>query len=810
MNASLELQNGIKVLGQTPLDKKYYNADNVPYSSVAEVMAQLPLSLRSQGLRVNVAGVEYWWPTSNLNIEPVLYGNTFALSPLTTVAELDANLTSSVRTVALSAVYLDWNTPYFSLLTMPYSHGVYHHMQVAYVFSTATDDSFSIKARWISNAPNSAPTWTAWKTLTGGLEQVAKILRDVPHDILAEELTPSHELYVIGKEELPPGSPGIAITTGWRVTLANFSNYLFQRLAALFNLMYAAVNHNHNLANLGEKSYNSLTDKPTIPAAQVQSDWNATEGLGAILNKPTIPAPGITQETDPIYTADKPHIQRRLHTEITIQWLTNAIFPQGPIGSQPGDYWIRNIYDNLKRKNGFTNEFENVDWDNGAIYIIGNARYLHNGSYLVKISENSTYTPPPAAETITLAASESYTIVAGTPANLLVRATGAGASIAYGALSANKAITIAIAGDSQPVTVGGTAYSGGVTLFVAYTHSNTSWSINTILDPQVPDMSDIAVKAALPAAVTPEHDGGDLYSVFGVYPHVVGDILLHNPTTQANTAVYQVLLNAGDFLNLRRIATATQLRIVRIAGGNVLYNEYDGLNASSIKFVKYVSNNSTKLPKLGFQTLDATLSIVHSTRVFTITGAHTYYVNDVEVVKGTTSTTLANVTGIHYVFYNSSNVLTSNTTGFEGTQVAIVVRSTVSVITDQRIPVGYRPSNYNGDFAEEFITTTGTQTITLKKSTVTAIGKTPASGTAYTPLDNTNILTIALPQPTAGFNQSVLYFETGDTIPTINQPANTVVFGSFILSSLTRFKLVYDRIHIGAGVYRTTLNFDKI
>ena len=36
-------------------------------------------------------------------------------------------------------------------------------------------------------------------------------------------------------------------------------------------------------------SYNDLTDKPTIPAAQVQSDWNATSGMGEILNKPTIP-----------------------------------------------------------------------------------------------------------------------------------------------------------------------------------------------------------------------------------------------------------------------------------------------------------------------------------------------------------------------------------------------------------------------------------------------------------------------------------------------------------------------------------------
>ena len=36
-------------------------------------------------------------------------------------------------------------------------------------------------------------------------------------------------------------------------------------------------------------NYNDLSNKPTIPAAQVQSDWNATTGMGVILNKPTIP-----------------------------------------------------------------------------------------------------------------------------------------------------------------------------------------------------------------------------------------------------------------------------------------------------------------------------------------------------------------------------------------------------------------------------------------------------------------------------------------------------------------------------------------
>lgn len=36
-------------------------------------------------------------------------------------------------------------------------------------------------------------------------------------------------------------------------------------------------------------SYNDLENKPTIPAAQVNSDWNADSGVAQILNKPTIP-----------------------------------------------------------------------------------------------------------------------------------------------------------------------------------------------------------------------------------------------------------------------------------------------------------------------------------------------------------------------------------------------------------------------------------------------------------------------------------------------------------------------------------------
>lgn len=43
-------------------------------------------------------------------------------------------------------------------------------------------------------------------------------------------------------------------------------------------------------------SYDDLSNKPTIPATQVNSDWNASTGKAAILNKPTIPV-GIANAT---------------------------------------------------------------------------------------------------------------------------------------------------------------------------------------------------------------------------------------------------------------------------------------------------------------------------------------------------------------------------------------------------------------------------------------------------------------------------------------------------------------------------------
>lgn len=43
----------------------------------------------------------------------------------------------------------------------------------------------------------------------------------------------------------------------------------------------------HALSSSITVDYNDLTNKPTIPSAQVQSDWTASSGLGVILHKPS-------------------------------------------------------------------------------------------------------------------------------------------------------------------------------------------------------------------------------------------------------------------------------------------------------------------------------------------------------------------------------------------------------------------------------------------------------------------------------------------------------------------------------------------
>lgn len=80
----------------------------------------------------------------------------------------------------------------------------------------------------------------------------------------------------------------LQINHGKSVSFANLAGQPTDN-AALATALNAKADTSSLATVATSGSYNDLTNKPTIPAAQVNSDWNANSGVAQILNKPTIP-----------------------------------------------------------------------------------------------------------------------------------------------------------------------------------------------------------------------------------------------------------------------------------------------------------------------------------------------------------------------------------------------------------------------------------------------------------------------------------------------------------------------------------------
>ena len=81
---------------------------------------------------------------------------------------------------------------------------------------------------------------------------------------------------------------------------------------------YSEINNTPTLATVATSGdYDDLTNKPTIPAAQVNSDWNAESGVAEILNKPTLATVATSGDYDDL--TNKPTIPNITPVDVTSQ-----------------------------------------------------------------------------------------------------------------------------------------------------------------------------------------------------------------------------------------------------------------------------------------------------------------------------------------------------------------------------------------------------------------------------------------------------------------------------------------------------------
>lgn len=130
-----------------------------------------------------------------------------------------------------------------------------------------------------------------------------------------------------------------------------------------------------NVATSG--SYTDLTDKPTIPAAQQQVDWNASSGITSILNKPTLSA--VATSGDYTDLSNKPTIND-LTTPEQQEALNSGINAELVYLTQDNRSYLEYINEMIPSAADFSNQLADKAFVNSSIanmaanYVTSNAQ----------------------------------------------------------------------------------------------------------------------------------------------------------------------------------------------------------------------------------------------------------------------------------------------------------------------------------------------------------------------------------------------------------------------------------------------------
>jgi hypothetical protein len=200
-------------------------------------------------------------------------------------------------------------------------------------------------------------------------------------------------------DAVPEGSTNLYFTAARAVsaltsTLASYATQAWvtaQGYITSASLTWANITGKPTFATVATSgSYSDLTSKPTIPAAQVNSDWNAATGVAQILNKPTLFSGAYSALTG-VPTSFTPSAHASSHasggsdalslaaTQITSGTLASARLPSIPDGNLSSNVPLLNKSTDQTFTNGLISGSGNVSA--GGYQVFVNSNMMSAGLY---------------------------------------------------------------------------------------------------------------------------------------------------------------------------------------------------------------------------------------------------------------------------------------------------------------------------------------------------------------------------------------------------------------------------------------------
>lgn len=371
-----------------------------------------------------------------------------------------------------------------------------------------------------------------------------------------------------------------------------------------------------------------------------------------------------------------------------------------------------------------------------------------------------------------------------------VQIVGSGGNVVV----ANTNTQVAISGNAELLDHGLSAditdtAGVGVVWIQDYLNASGQWALNTLSANLSPKYNVAGTPTAL--------DSGK----FGVYR-----LYATKQDGNTNAARYLAIMDTTQYSNQNAAQAAINANTVAAASGALVSVEVAQIGFAIVRADGVVVSTTVSKQTLTMQSASGSAATAAGTSLIPFDGITATNVQD--------GLEQENAKAIHKNTANEYSTITEKTT-FADADVFLMEDSAAGFAKKKwsfsslktALNLLYKPSTYYGEFKDEFLNIAdGSVTVALKKSMVLGL-----SGVAGADLTSANNITFTLPTPIAGeFNQSVIYFKIGATIPTINHPANTLILGTFIPSSFSTVILTYDQIRTAASTWQRVLSVKKV